>query len=520
MLKSARDTTPDPIQMKLRQNKKLWNKDVSTFINDLIHFKKTLNGSPSKFFQEKGNIKNPIPADPATIIGVLASDFQEIVQKGNAIIEEQINYSKNRRKSQPGFPDAPATPATPAAPPVTPPVTPDLSKQLAAFESKYEMVAEGSNFLSRFIARLTSPTIGFSRAADIRRARMSLLDASVKAYKDLEKLQVTVVKSSKDSIHESNKILHDVWNNWTLVSRGFNAYKQTLPPVVEDAGGEIPPSQDRVEEKTKEKKKALQKAEEPEEQLPDDPNAPAPGDYDHEKPPGGPPTQPSDTSEIRNMMSGAAAAISDYAKNYQKLNSDDMGGYDGLLESAITKFRYVKGPFKPAAAKVIIDEYSHVIQNLNRSLGTNGTTMADIFKQLKTKEVAKKVVPTPIVPDANKTLVAPVQASAQLESVAQAFLKKWVGKTLHKLNPFDKTSGARISIYDMADNTRTLLNQIMDSLEKGMNVDELGQLISETNKSMTSLRGLMRSLHLSNPTPKDNKNMGFLDRMTKIEELM
>jgi hypothetical protein len=153
--------------------------------------------------------------------------------------------------------------------------------------------------------------------------------------------------------------------------------------------------------------------------------------------------------------------------------------------------------------------------------------MADIFKQWKAKEVVKKVVPTPVVPlkqldDVDQIQPNQIKASAQLESVAQVFLKKWVGKTLHKLNPFDKTSGARISIYDMASKVRTLLDQIMNSLEKGMDVDELGELISETNKAMTSLRGLMRSLHLSNPpTPtKGNKNLGFLDRMTKIEELM
>src|ERR1035437_7798643 len=91
---------PDAVQQKLRNNKSIWNNSVSEFINDLIHCKKLMNGAPNKFHMEKGNIKDPIPADPATIIGSLANDFNEIAQTGNAIISEQAEYSKTRRKKQ------------------------------------------------------------------------------------------------------------------------------------------------------------------------------------------------------------------------------------------------------------------------------------------------------------------------------------------------------------------------------------------------------------------------------------
>src|ERR1700678_1249493 len=99
MLKEAK-SPPDAVQQKLRRNKASLNKETSIFINNLINFKKLMNGAPNLFFKEKSKIINPIPADPATIIGSLAGDFQDIVSKSNAIIQEQINYSKNRRQKQ------------------------------------------------------------------------------------------------------------------------------------------------------------------------------------------------------------------------------------------------------------------------------------------------------------------------------------------------------------------------------------------------------------------------------------
>lgn len=134
MEKTARRPSTDPVQERLRQNKALWNKEVSTFINDLIHFKKTMNGWPSKFFKERSRITSPVPADPATIIGSLAGDFQELVNKGNAVIQEQLDYSKNRRQRQPKqlnlpLPEPGKPPPTPESP--KPPEGPDLSKQLS-----------------------------------------------------------------------------------------------------------------------------------------------------------------------------------------------------------------------------------------------------------------------------------------------------------------------------------------------------------------------------------------------------
>lgn len=511
MLKTA---VPDPVQLKLRQNKKNWNKEVSTFINDLIHFKKTMNGAPSKFSPEKGDIKNPIPADPASLLENLSGSFQDIAQKGNRLVQEQLDYSKNRRKSVPKNPGqgpttqrglGPAAPVPMENPAPTTLKGPDLTKQLASsYESKYEMVVEGSNFLSRFIARLTNPPIGFSEAARIRRARMDLLDTCVKVYKGLIKLQVEVVKSSKDSIPSSNKLMQEIWNNWTLVSRGFAAYQATMPAQAPDSGGKIPEPQELSEIRQKSKKNVGPKLEE----TPEDPNAPVPGDYDYEKPatPSAvqvpapaqiPPEDPDGVTSgaVRVLLDAAKAAVADYSKNYRKLDHKNMSGYDAKLEVLIIKYRTAPALFKSVYARKIVEEHKKIITSLNQALGTSGANMADVFKQLQEKEKAGK------------------QATAQLEVLSQALLRKWLGKTMHQLNPFDKTSNARLNVYNVAEELRKTINKIMDSLEKDMNVEELSSLIGESNKSFSMLRGLMRALHLTHPMKGGNPVETTLDKM-------
>ena len=44
MIIDARKKSLDPIQEELREKKSVWNKEVSEFINNLIQFKKLING--------------------------------------------------------------------------------------------------------------------------------------------------------------------------------------------------------------------------------------------------------------------------------------------------------------------------------------------------------------------------------------------------------------------------------------------------------------------------------------------
>lgn len=392
MQKLARKPSSDPAQEKLRQDKANWNKDVSAFINDVIHLKKMMNGWPSKFYKQRSRITDPVPADPATILGSLAGDFQELAQRGNALVQEQLNYSKTRRQRQPKEPSLPqgqisATPA-PATTPVggTPSPEPpkvDLSKQLAAWEKKYDLVSEASTPISRFLTRMVTPTYGLGEEARKRRLRMDLLKAAITTYRDLGRLQVAIVSSHKDSATVAYKTMQKAWNDWTLVSRGFNMYKNTM-----------------------------------------------------------------------NVPVSAPALVGT----------------------------------KPPAGGTVAPPMPSDIEDLPEN------------KQEKPEELEKLEMP----PEPGKK--APT-AQQQLEATAQAFLKKWLGKARHQLIP-KSTSGYRLEIYRLATSARQHIDQIMDLLEKGMDVETMGPIVLDVNREMTTLRLLVRSVHFSEK-PGEAQPMGM-----------
>lgn len=447
MEKTARKPSTDPVQERLRQNKTNWNKEVSTFINDLIHLKKTMNGWPSKFHKERSRIVEPIPADPATIIGSLAGDFQDIVNKGNSVIQEQLNYSKTRRKRQPkqlGLPfpppapgaPAPATPAAPAAP-----ATPELSKQLElglASDNNYYLISEASNPLTRFFHRLLSPGIGLTgEGARIRKYRMSLLNAALQTYKDLKKVQSSIVGSGPQSIFVASKLLDKAENNWVFLSSGFKAFQDTLPKGAVDTGAKIdvPP--------------ALKDVPPTGEPVPSAPGA-----------------ELADPQVVAAM--GAVQDIQRYANTFK--------GVAGMpdLKNAAQKFSKALPADKQRFANELLRLYRQVLTQLsaNKMIPVQ-SSFADVIA-METKSEA------------------PTTASSQdqLQAVAQGFL----GKLRHQFSPFDKTSAFRLDIYKMAAANRKLLDKIMDHLSVGLNAETLSPLMAEISANMSKTRALMNGL--------------------------
>jgi hypothetical protein len=413
--KEARKASMDPAQEKLRQSKAAWNKDVSAFLNDVIHFKKLMNGWPSKYFKERSKIILPIPADPATIVNSLASQFQELAQRGSEIAQQQTQYSQSRRQKRtdqatqtlnkldekygPTGPEV-ASPLTPIAPA---PTGTDLTKQLgASWEDKYQLVAEGSNPFSRFFTTLTTPRAGFGAAAQKRRLRMDLLKAALKAYRGLGKLQVAVSKSGKESIVEAHKVSTLAWSEWKTVASHFNVYMSTargLPPGPDPMPEHAPPEGENVSSQpTKAKVSPL------------------------------PP-------EVKPVVS------------------------------------------PPVATPPVVPP------------------------------VAPEVVPP--TKRTNPPIIDKEASAHQLESVSQAFLQKWLGRMRHQVIP-GSSSGIRLQIFDLATNTRQQINEVMDLLEKDINVEQLESKISDISRQMNTIRTLIRALYT---TEKPSKGPGLLDGM-------
>lgn len=209
MIKEGRKPSNDPVQEKLRENKAQWNKSVSELIGDLINFKKLMNGSPSKFNMERSTIKEPIPSDPAAIIGVLAGDFQELAQKANAIIAQQIEYSKNRKKKQIKSPS---------------PASPSLSQQLTATTS-YDLMALGSSPLSRFLSKMKGPWFSGDGLRE-KQYRVSLLTACADLHSDLKKFEELILGSSPETIFSASKIMNKIEKQLNFIHSALKAFEK------------------------------------------------------------------------------------------------------------------------------------------------------------------------------------------------------------------------------------------------------------------------------------------------------
>lgn len=477
MLKEAK-SPPDAVQQKLRQNKKAWNAVVKAFIDDLIHYKKLMNGAPNKFFKQKGDIKYPIPADPTTIIGALAGDFNEIAQAANRLIQEQASFSANRRKrqsqnmKQTSLPLGPSTSPSTSGPAPTPPSTPaqpnleqqlglpmvashehELIKVASYFEEKYFLEKEASNPISRFFTRLLTPTFGFGKGPGIRRARMAMLSSCATLFKGLEHLQAEVVNASAKNLGLSAKMALKLFHEWRKVKLGFDAAAKLVPeaPAPSENGGKIDtpslPKQDR--DKSLEDKPSTAPTTE----------APSRGQNI--------PVQPS--VDTLFTVDAAKKCVEDYTRALRSgVFTEDLGAF-APLNNAINKFQMLPDH---GTATNVINEYKAVVASLAGKYNSTATSLQGLSIEREASSVH------------------------QLEVLSQTFLKKWWGKGKHQLSS-DETSSLRLGVYDQINETRKLLDQIMDLLEDGLDVKKLEPLISEVNVNMSKIKMTIRTLAIS-----------------------
>lgn len=433
MIKVVGKSPPDPVQEKLRQTKKVWNKQVSEFADNLFRLKDMMNGKPSKFYPEKSSIKDPIPGDPVTIIGTLVNDFQEIAQKGNDIVRLQVDYSKTRRKKQPQKLLAPIGTPTPAN-------TNNLSQQLTAAEN-YKLIVTGSNPFSRFFARMLNPAIGNSPQARARKYRMSLLKSAIEIHEDLIELEVTIVKSTPESVFATSKILSKIEDNWEFFKTGINTYKESSPQnKPTDVGGKISvPDNGKTIiplSKTIVTPKQINK-----------------------------PVSSIENSDKVNMEN----ILSDYKK--YALNITDVNLKN--LTNLIGQYKSAKEQDKEILISQIKIEYNNVLSNLNSKYNTMATSFREIWETKKVKAQYN---------------------TDKLEAIGDKTIQRWLGKIKHQLSPSDKTSAHRLDIYKLANQSRKIVDKIMDSLEKEMDIKYLETLSNEISDNFKIIEHLISSL--------------------------
>ena len=169
MNKLARSKSKDPKQESLRAKKAAWNAEVSAFIDDMIHFKKWLNGWNNKFFTEKSKITSEIPNNPVTVMNGLLIKFNDLANEGLNIVNEQKTYSQG------------------LAPVASSASEPEISKR-------------ASNRFSRLLSQFKGPIFfGKEEAKVTNKYRIDILKVLAQIKESLRDLQVDILfKDIKD----------------------------------------------------------------------------------------------------------------------------------------------------------------------------------------------------------------------------------------------------------------------------------------------------------------------------------
>lgn len=473
MNKMARKPSSDPLQEELRQTKAVWNKEVSAFIDDLISFKKIMNGHSSKFHPEKGTIKDPIPSDPATIIGVLINDFNDIAQKCNSIIANQIEYSSKRRKKQVRSPESSSAGT-------------DLASKLS--NSNYELVSQASNPITRFFTKLFNPPIGWGSAADLRRARVAMLNACADSFNRLEKFQVLIVKSSPQSITDAHKKLEEASHFWNLMSRSFLIFKSSKSVDAKDTGGKIEPENQKEFEKSLNNNGDDIKMDRPPEHIPDEPK------------------KESLDLSILGKRKRDELLVQDVIENIDELKFKIDPNILNNLRVACEQFLLSGGENYDPNLSLI---YFATLKKIKKLLGEfNVGSFADFGKIFREKEMARLLKAPSTKEELDQEAVrqkaedeakqdAKQDVKVAFDKTSQDFLKKWLGMKRHELKLFDKTSPMRMAAYNEAEEIRESLNELMDLLEDGLDEQLINPYIKSINAKFVTVRSLVSSLHLS-----------------------
>jgi len=433
MQKNGAITWRDPAVAALIEKKKVLNKRISTFINDVIHFKKMMNGWPSKFHEEKGKITQPIPQEASTVISKMMSDYQEIGSDSKKIIGEQYSLflSRLKRRNQKSQSKPQVTPSVAPAAPET-----NLSEQINA-GSDYYLISEASNPLTRFFSQLLSPGIGLdSESARIRKYRVSLLNTAADLYNSLKKLQLEIVKSGPQSILLSSNLLNKVESDYIFINSGLQSFKDILPEGIDDAGGNIPPPKNIGEKSHKSKSQADAVKDQHEAKI---------------------------IQEVIDIITDVQSVI----------NSPDFPATAGLQQIII-----LAKAFRAANQE-------------------NKLKIADELFIVYRDEIAKTCAQHLIPPqnsfrDIQTYLVKNMSGSAhdKLQAVAQNILGKWK----HQISPFDKTSAFRLDIYKLAGEARVEIDKIMNYLEEGLNTEALEPHISKAGGLLRLINSKMHTL--------------------------
>lgn len=436
----------DPIQAKLRDHKRQWNGNYRAFSQKLKAFKDGLNGrGNAKIGLQPSNIKDPLPTEIGSFLGQLASEFQSLVSDAEAIIAEQAQYARTRRKKAPKAPAAAPMPNVDQVAPIAAPEQDKVVDTLSRLGSVSGIEKEASNKLTRFWQYLSS----IFSSKEYNKQRVSLLSQSADIYYSL-------LDFENDVLSLSVKKIPTALSKYKTFKYNFEVFTSFFDSVVEMISNKAEKAKPESNSDFKSDEAPIVNTPEPEQPI----SQPSP------------PTDENFLDKMRatvsllynaNLVKNHIANLSKLVDDYEK--EDDPTLKNMFKERAI---EYYTKLFKALSAQV--QKKYGPIQNLR--------SMQDIVNHIK-KNTAKK----------SETI------SDYMVKKAHNAMTRYLKKKLISLAPSNASAAVRLEIVNAVDDMKIFVRKIMDHLEKDISIIEIKQLIDDLETNRVRVREQIKILN-------------------------
>lgn len=208
MNKVARTRAKDPRQEKVRATKESWNKEVSGFIDNIIHYKKYMNGYPSKFNMARGKITQELPIEPSKILSMLSTQYERLAADSLTIRNVQHEYASGVKPKH------------------------------------------ASNKAKRFLSYLKGPFFGSDEVASKNRYRKNFLSNYADIYSSLKDLNSNILSKDPSTVASCRVLFNKFSEDLTILVGNFNLASEEFNLV----------SKETIDEPAKEAPKAKEEA--------------------------------------------------------------------------------------------------------------------------------------------------------------------------------------------------------------------------------------------------------------------
>jgi hypothetical protein len=443
----------DSKQQGLRNHKKQFNAKYKAFSQKLKAFKDGVNGKPSKIGIPASSIKDPLPPEVGSVLNALSGEFQALIADVESIIAEQSGYSSKRRKKQPRKPKSLPTNPTQQSQeqPAPDKIVQDLAR-LGEQEIELEVLA------SSRVSRLWEYFKGMFSRDSINKQRISLLRMSAELFWKLRDLQ--------DAILDTNiKSTPQLMRSLQTTRYQFSALEDSVERIIQVMETKNPNKEEDGKKDQENVDKAKAKPKEPTEK-----------ELENQVKPSNQTSQPVAQKAKQNVPASTATLIANIHDEVGKIFRTGLCRDDVLhLNKLLENYRQAPPAEKHALKAVIVDAHKELIEKMKieakkkYGLVLENNALDDLVKIIHQHTSKEANIDTELVKTSGNVIT------------------RYMKKQLAKMRPFDETISMRLDAIETLEDLEASVKDIMDDLEKELDVAKLQSNIDTMNAKMNNL---------------------------------